>query len=379
MLRLGRAFGRLRLGRAAVLGIAVGLLAAGGLGWLAEARLTELLLTQAAERAVDQAQLVVAQQVTAADLSPPFDSAKLARVEAALGPLLHRVRQPGSGIVRVNVFGRDGTVLASDEPGLRGHKVATDDAPLLAAALRGDTAAERSAFQGVENADLRSRFGEALEVYVPLERDGQITGAYELYLDLSTVEGPRRVVWIVVVAALSSLGSLAASRLARPARPTRGARRRGPDPGGGRRGPLRLAATALGIAQGVGRGTLSAPSTTMRGVDGTVLLAVPMSSWTRTRRRCTPLPPMPWRFHTAFGSTGWTLPAASVARTASSYSPGVVACHTERKGVHENGPTAGKSSASVQVWAPSVLTSTRVIGIPADQAMPCSVWGPGAT
>ena len=232
MLRLGRAFGRMRLGRAAVLGIAVGLLAAGGLGWLAEARLTELLLTQAAERAVDQAQLVVAQQVTAADLSPPFDSAKLARVEAALGPLLHRVRQPGSGIVRVNVFGRDGTVLASDEPSLRGHKVATDDAPLLAAALRGDTAAERSAFQGVENADLRSRFGEALEVYVPLERDGQITGAYELYLDLSTVEGPRRVVWIVVVAALSSLGSLAASRLARPARPTRVARRREPVPGG---------------------------------------------------------------------------------------------------------------------------------------------------
>ena len=207
------------IGRAALPGVTAGLLAAGALSLLLEVRLTDLLLTQAAARAVDQAELGVVQQVAAADLAPPFDTAKLARVDAALGPLLRRVRQPGSGIVRVNVFGRDGTVLDSDEASLRGQKIDADDMPLLGAALHGATAAEQSPLHGPENVDLRSRFSDALEVYVPLEQDGQVIGAYELYLDHSGARPLRPLGWILVVAGLVSLGCLVGARRAGPPPP----------------------------------------------------------------------------------------------------------------------------------------------------------------
>jgi DNA-binding CsgD family transcriptional regulator len=230
MLRLGQAFMRKGIGRAALPGVTAGLLAAGVLGLLLEVRLTDLLLTQAAERAVDQAELGVVQQVAAADLAPPFDTAKLARVDAALGPLLRRVRQPGSGIVRVNVFGRDGTVLDSDEASLRGQKIHTDDMPLLSAALHGATAVEQSPLQGPENVDLRNRFSDALEVYVPLEQDGQVIGAYELYLDHSGARPLRPLGWILVVAGLLSLGCLVVARRAGPPPPPPAVRRREPSP-----------------------------------------------------------------------------------------------------------------------------------------------------
>src|SRR5215211_1154632 len=159
------------LGRVVFLALGVALVVAGALLFsVLESRLTDMMLSQAAARAIDQAQLGVLNQLTAEDFTQPFDGEKLAKVDAELAPLLERVRQPGSGILRVNVFAADATLLASDESSLRGQRIETD-APLLSAALHGGVAAERSTLNGPENSDMRARAVEALEVYVPLTRD----------------------------------------------------------------------------------------------------------------------------------------------------------------------------------------------------------------
>jgi DNA-binding CsgD family transcriptional regulator len=197
---------------------------------LMEGRLIDLTLSQAAARAVDQAQLGVVNQLTVEDFAPPFDTARLEHVDAALAPLLRRVHQPGSGILRVNVFARDGTLLDSDEPALRGHRIETDDTPMLAAALHGDVVAERSTLQGPENMDLRSRVSGALEVYVPLTREGEVVGAYEVYLDLGGAQTMRTVLWIVFAGAMTVVAWLATSRVLPRPHDTQLPQQNGPQP-----------------------------------------------------------------------------------------------------------------------------------------------------
>ena len=224
-LGIARRLGRLRLGRAALLGVALGVVASGALEPLIETRLVALLLTQATARAVDHAQLVVLQQVSTEELMPPFEPDRLARLNTLLAPLLDRAREPGSGIIRVNVFAPDGTLLASDDPSLPGKWFATADAR-LAAALQGHLAAERSALDGAENGNLKGRFAEALEVYVPLTRDGRVIGAYAVYLDLASIQALRPVVWLLLATTLSSLGYIAIVKLRPPAPPPEERRRR---------------------------------------------------------------------------------------------------------------------------------------------------------
>ncbi len=75
---------------------------------------------------------------------------------------------------------------------------------------------------------------------------------------------------------------------------------------------------------------------------------------------------------------GWVAPVASVARLATSCSPGV-AVQAKVQRCHADGDGEGSRLASSHVTQPSTLTSTRSIGPEPDHARPSSVTGPGAS
>ncbi|GEM_PF-1345763 len=192
-----RAFGL--VARFTLVGAGVALLVASSLAWFIEARLTELMLAQTAARAIDQVQLGILDRVTAADFAPPFTPARLDELAARLDPALVGARQAGSGVIRLNLFARDGTILYSDLVAKRGQMEDPDDSERLAAALAGSISTEVSDLDGVENADLHARYGSALEVYVPFTLDGRVVGAYELYQDLAPIRPIRPLVWGTVL------------------------------------------------------------------------------------------------------------------------------------------------------------------------------------
>ena len=178
---------------------------AGIVAWAIETRLTELMLAQVAARAGDQVQLVIVPHVTAADFEPPLTSARLEALTARLDPLLDRARQEGSGILRLNLFARDGTIIYSDLASLRGRTVSPLGNQQLAAALAGQPGTEISSLTELENGDLHDRYGSALEAYVPFVLDGRIVGAYELYQDPNLVRPIRPLVWTSVTAGFAVL------------------------------------------------------------------------------------------------------------------------------------------------------------------------------
>ncbi|MBI4495161.1 MAG: GAF domain-containing sensor histidine kinase [Chloroflexi bacterium] len=182
----------------------VGLLVASGVAWFAEARLADMMLAQVALRAVDQVQLGVLHRVTAADFEPPHTPQKLDDLEARLAPLLARVREEGSGVLRLYLFARDGTVLFCDRASERG-RIGVSNSPLFAAALAGNAGAQLSSLSSPKNADLKARYDGALEAYVPFIVDGQVVGVYEIYQDLAPIRPLRPLVWSVAIGGLSVL------------------------------------------------------------------------------------------------------------------------------------------------------------------------------
>lgn len=198
--------GRIReIATSSVFNVAVmvlGVLVASGIAWFVDTRVTDLMLGQVAERAIDQVELGVQGHVTADDFTPPFSPAKLSDLAARLDPLVASVQR--HGVIRLNVFARDGTIIYSDLPRLRGQKEPIDE-ELFQNALAGSIGREVSSLQGPENADLRARFDGALEVYVPVALRGQVVGVYEIYEDLSPVRPVRSIVWTSVLGALVSL------------------------------------------------------------------------------------------------------------------------------------------------------------------------------
>jgi len=153
-----------------------------------------------AARAQDQVQLVILNTIRSTDLELPYSAEKRANLAARLDPLLGRARQANSGIIRLNVFARDGTILYSDMASLRGQTVSPVANELLARALSGVPGTEISSLAGAENTDLHQRYGRALEAYVPLKLDGQVVGVYEFYEELGAIEPIRPVVWSSVAA-----------------------------------------------------------------------------------------------------------------------------------------------------------------------------------
>jgi two-component system phosphate regulon sensor histidine kinase PhoR len=179
--------------RFTLIGVGVGLLVAGGLSWYIEARLTDLLLAQLVARAADETRLAVTPHVVAADFDPPYTPADLDSLAARLDPLLGARRE--QGVIRVNIFAPDGTIIYSDVEEKRGEVEELDEDPHLAAALAGTVSADVSDLSGEESSDLRAHYDGALEVYVPFEMDGRVVGAYEIYQHLAPLAPVRPLVW----------------------------------------------------------------------------------------------------------------------------------------------------------------------------------------
>ena len=181
------------------------LILAGGVAWFVDSRVTELLLAQLVERATDQVELAVLPRMTLADFEPPYTPAKLDALNAQLDPILDRARESRSGIIRVNVFARDGTVLYSDVASLRGQVVSPLSDQLLAAALSGSAGAQITHLAQQETADLDPRYGTAMEAYVPCILDGRVAGAYEFYVESGPLWPMRWTIWSSIGLAFSLL------------------------------------------------------------------------------------------------------------------------------------------------------------------------------
>jgi DNA-binding CsgD family transcriptional regulator len=166
-----------------------------GVARLIESRMTELMLNQVLARADDEVELGVLPRVSTADFEPPFTPARIDDLSERLEPVLDRVRENHSGVIRVNLFAPDGTVLYSDMASLRGQTISPLSDGLLASALAGSPGAEITELTGRENTDLSARYGSALEAYVPCVLDGRVVGVYEFYTDVDPIRPIREIVW----------------------------------------------------------------------------------------------------------------------------------------------------------------------------------------
>lgn len=190
--------------------VACGLAAAFGFAWVFDARVTELALSQGTMRATDHVELGMLRRVRAADFEPPYTPDKLDDLGTRLDPLLRRARERKAGILRVNLFGRDGTILYSDRLSLRGKAVSPLADPSLGSALAGVSSTKFDDLNSLEDADLKTWHSEALESYVPFVVDGQIVGAYDVYEDLAPYQ-PLRLMARGLMAVLLGIAAMLAA------------------------------------------------------------------------------------------------------------------------------------------------------------------------
>jgi signal transduction histidine kinase len=188
----------------ALIGLSVSVVVATALAWYLENRATDVILDQLAERATDQIVLALPHHLARADLEPPFTEEGLDTLSARLERHLLPVRQADPRVIRLNVWAGDGTLLYSDAPGRTGQKKPTQS-PLFTRALAGEPGKQLSSLESPWNADLRERYDQALEVYVPLRLNGQVVGAFEVYQDLGAIRPMRPLVWGTVAGGLGIL------------------------------------------------------------------------------------------------------------------------------------------------------------------------------
>jgi len=103
--------------------------------------------------------------------------------------------------VRVKIWDAHGTILYSDARAAIGRHFPIDDGLADILAGRVASAADISDLNAPENVTERGHFRHLLEVYVPIQvdRSAPIIGAYELYHDLTLLDGQeaelRRAIW----------------------------------------------------------------------------------------------------------------------------------------------------------------------------------------
>jgi signal transduction histidine kinase len=146
--------------------------------------LEQLALRQAAESAAEQVDLFLNPNLKSADLAGPLDPARYQEIATLMGKVLE-----DQHIVRVKIWNRDGLLVYSDEKELVGRyfQVDTD----VQQSLDGQMTMNVSSLDKKENVLEKGRFGpQLLEIYVPLRihDSTQISGSYEIYHDLATVE-----------------------------------------------------------------------------------------------------------------------------------------------------------------------------------------------
>jgi signal transduction histidine kinase len=120
---------------------------------------------------------VIGDRITNTVLTKGAYGSDYASIESALTNL------GGSGLVRVKIWNRSGTVIYSDDPSLVGQKFPISD--FLNQAFEGLTSADISSLDKAENVDEKG-FGELIEVYTPLKQGGKsdIVGVFEGYYNI---------------------------------------------------------------------------------------------------------------------------------------------------------------------------------------------------
>ena len=191
----GRALRFGPLARAALVGAAAAVVIVSAVATWIESRVDAAMLKQIRMRAEDQVQLGIMPVVRAGDFEPPYSADKQADLAARLERRLARIRQSDAGIIRLNLFARDGTILYSDNPGLRGQTASPGRDELLGQALAGRPGIRVSRLEDPEDADLRPAYARAVEAYVPLVLNARVVGAYEFDTDLPSIGSIRPLVW----------------------------------------------------------------------------------------------------------------------------------------------------------------------------------------
>jgi putative nucleotidyltransferase with HDIG domain len=157
-------------------------------------QLEQNALRQEAESAAAQVARILDPNLQPSDLSSPLSAVRYQQVDN----LVHtNIMQ--QHIVRVRIWGSDGTLIYSDQNKQVGERFPIEDE--LADALGGTIGMDVSKLDKAENQDERQQFDRLLEVYVPLRPmgAGQVMGAYEIYRDLTQLEphiaDMQRFVW----------------------------------------------------------------------------------------------------------------------------------------------------------------------------------------
>ncbi|HEY0068943.1 MAG TPA: ATP-binding protein, partial [Chloroflexia bacterium] len=93
----------------------------------------------------------------------------------------------GSGLVKIKIWNRDGTIIYSDDKKIIGMKFPVTDE--LEEVLGGTPSAQISSLEKAENTDEKG-YGQLLEVYTPLRlpNEGEIVGAVEGYYDMEDLK-----------------------------------------------------------------------------------------------------------------------------------------------------------------------------------------------
>ena len=137
-----------------------------------------------AAAAIDEA-TITTQAVIHADVDPVIDRAMgvnaSAQDQQALDEALGRLVASGD-LLRIKIWGPDGTIRFSDLPALRGLQFPLDDD--LSEALAGEPSHDLSKGEDPENIFERGLASDLLSVYLPIRgADGTVVGAYEVYQD----------------------------------------------------------------------------------------------------------------------------------------------------------------------------------------------------
>jgi signal transduction histidine kinase len=138
----------------------------------------------AASRAELVANEAVGPVFTAEDLAGPISGARYDVIQQRVDAVVHA----DPGILRIKVWGTDGTVLYSNEPAEVGTKPEMEED--LEEAIDGELASEVSDLTADENIGERMLGDRLFETYVPfrLSPDGPVVAVFEAYQDYSVIE-----------------------------------------------------------------------------------------------------------------------------------------------------------------------------------------------
>ena len=206
--------------RAGVLGISAVLVV--GTALLVSANVSGHLQETAVDQAVRSTEAVVRGYI-----DPSVANGALANPTSAQGAAinadLERLVSAGK-ILRIKVWGPDGTIVFSDLPALRGREFPVGEE--LGEVLEGNVATEFSNASDEENVFERGLADEFLSIYLPIRSagDGGVVGAYEIYQDaapiLADIAHTRQDVLVIVggmalglLALLYAAFSIASGRL----------------------------------------------------------------------------------------------------------------------------------------------------------------------